>query len=159
MVQDQRLHCEEPVPKKQSVVTLSDEERRRLLDMTKKGKLSARKVARCHLLLRADEGAVDAAIAEALHVSVSTVERTRQRFVGEGLKAALSERPRLGAKPKLDGRQEAFLVALACSAAPDGQEHWTMQLLADRLVQLGVVEEISDETVRRVPKRGVSSLG
>jgi transposase len=136
-------------------VHLTEEERARLLEMTRKGKLSARKLARCHLLLRADEGAKDSTIAESLHLSAMTVERTRKRFVEQGLEAALSDRPRPGGKRKLDGKQEAFLVALACTDAPDGQEHWTMKLLADRLVQLEVVDEISDETVRRVLKRGM----
>ncbi|RKY62069.1 MAG: hypothetical protein DRP95_02040 [Candidatus Latescibacterota bacterium] len=83
----------------------------------------------------------------------------RKRFAEEGLEAALNERPHPGAKPKLDGKQEAFLVALACSDPPEGREHWTMQLLADRLVELGVVESISDETVRRVLKKTTSSPG
>ncbi len=107
----------------------------------------------------ADEGAKDEAIADSLHVSLATVWRTRQRFVRESLDKALAERPRPGAKRILDGKQEAFLVALACTDSPDGQEHWTMQLLADRLVQLEVVEAISDETVRRVLKKGTSNHG
>ncbi len=144
---------------KRYAVQLTEEERCRLLEMTRKGKLSARKLARCHLLLRADEGATDSTIAEFLHLSTMTVERTRRRFVEHGLEAALSDRPRPGGKRKLDGKAEAFLVALACTDAPDGQEHWTMQLLAARLVQLEIVEAISDETVRRVLKRGKSSLG
>jgi len=140
--------------RKQYAVHLTEEERARLLEMTRKGKLSARKLARCHLLLRADEGATDSAIAEFLHLSTMTVERTRKRFVERGLEAALSDRPRPGGRRKLDGKAEAFLVALACTDTPDGREHWTMKLLADRLVQLEVVEAISDETVRRVLKRG-----
>jgi transposase len=144
---------------KQYSVHLIEEERTCLLEMTHKGKLSARKLARCHILLRADEGATDFAIAESLHLSIRTVERTRKRFAEAGLEAALTDRPRPGGKRKLDGKQEAFLVALACTDTPDGQEHWTMQLLADRLVQLEVVDEISDETVRRVLKRGRSNLG
>jgi transposase len=107
----------------------------------------------------ADEGAKDEAIAESLHVSVPTVRRTRQRFAKESLDDALSERPRPGAKRKLDGKGEAFLVALACSDAPEGREHWTMQLLTDRLVQLELVDSISDETVRRVLKKGTSNPG
>ena len=140
--------------RKQYAVHLTEEERARLLEMTRKGKLSARKLARCHLLLRADEGATDSAIAEFLHLSTMTVERTRKRFVERGFEAALSDRPRPGGRRKLDGKAEAFLVALACTDTPDGREHWTMKLLADRLVQLEVVEAISDETVRRVLKRG-----
>jgi transposase len=90
---------------------------------------------------------------------VSTVERVRERFVEEGLEAALSERPRPGARRELDSRQEAYLVALASSDPPEGKKHWSMQLLADRLVELEIVEEISDETVRRTLKRGPSSRG
>jgi len=140
-------------------VELTDEERAYLRELVSRGKVSARKVTRAHLLLCADEGKVDTAIAEALHVHVGTVERTRKRFVAGGLEQALNDRPRPGARPKMDGKQEAYLVALACSQPPEGREHWTMQLLADRLVQLKVVDSISDETVRRTLKKGGSSPG
>ena len=145
--------------KKVYSVALTGDERTRLLELTKKGKVSARKLARAHILLSSHGGKTDAEIAETLHVCVSTVEGIRKRFAKEGLDAALNERPRPGAQPKLDGKQEAFLVALACSAAPAGREHWTMQLLADRLVQLEVVDSISDETVRQVLKKGTSNRG
>ena len=98
-------------------------------------------------------------MAEALQVGLSTVARTRQRFVEGGLEWALTERPRPGAARKLDGKAEAFLIALACSGPPGGRTRWTMQLLADRMVEIGVVEELSDETVRRTLKRGCSSRG
>jgi transposase len=104
-------------------------------------------------LLLADEGGADAAIAAALHVHRATVERTRPRFVEGGIERALHDRPRPGSRPKLDRKQEAFLVALACSAPPDGRARWTMQLLADRLVALEIVDAISDETVRRTLKK------
>jgi hypothetical protein len=91
----------------------------------------------------------DAEIAASLHVHPVTVERTRRRFVEGRAARALHEKPRPGGRPKLDRKQEAFLVALACSNAPPGRGHWTLQLLAARLVELGMVETISDETVRR----------
>jgi transposase len=94
-----------------------------------------------------------------LHCGKATVERTRQRFVDEGLQAALNERHRSGKARKLDGKQEALLVALACSEPPDNRPKLTMQLLADRLVQLEVVDAISDETVRTTLKRGGPSHG
>lgn len=140
-------------------VRLSQEERTRLLELTKKGKVPARQLRRAHILLLADEGTKDEAIADSLHASLATVRRTRQRFAIENLDKALTERRRPGAKRKLDGKAEAFLVALACSDAPEGREHWTMQLLADRLVQLELVDEVSDETVRRVLKKGTSNHG
>ena len=87
------------------------------------------------------------------------MERIRKRFVEDGLEAALSEQPRPGGQRKLDGQQEAFLIALACSTPPEGRACWTMQLLADRLVELQVVEAISDETVRRTLKKTSSSRG
>ncbi len=111
------------------------------------------------MLLLADEGLTDEQIARALDGSVSTVERVRKRFVEEGLEAALSERPRPGARRKLDGRQEAYLLALTSSDPPEGKKHWSMQLLADRLVELEIVEEISDETVRRTLKKGMLNRG
>jgi transposase len=140
-------------------VRLSADERARLLELTRRGKVGARQLRRAHILLLADEGAKDEAIADSLHVSVPTVRRTRQRFARENLDRALAERPRPGARRKLDGKVEAFLMALACSDAPEGREHWTMQLLADRLVQLRLMDSLSDETVRRVLKRGTSNPG
>ncbi len=140
-------------------VTLTEEERETLRTLIKKGKASARKIARAHVLLLAEEGASDEAISAAVHVGTTTVLRVRQRVVEEGLESALTERPRPGAARKLAGSAEAVLIALACTEAPEGRTRWTMQLLADRLVELEVVEAISDETVRRTLKRGTSSRG
>jgi putative transposase len=107
------------------------------------------------VLLRADEGATDEEIAESLYLSVSRVHRTRQRFVEEGLRAALNEQPRAGRRRSLTGKQ----VVLACSTPPQGRCRWTMQLLAERLIELKQVEEISHDTVRRVLKKTISSRG
>ena len=140
-------------------VTLTSEERQQLLQLTHQNKLGARRLKRAQILLLADEGHRDETIAEMLYVGESTVHRTRQKFVTGGLEFALSELPRPGGKRKLDGKAEAFLVATACSAPPAGRGEWTMQLLADRLVEVNLVEQISDETVRRVLKKMSSSLG
>jgi transposase len=139
---------------KRYIVKLSEEEKKDLHTLTHKGTCGVRKLRRAQMLMLADEGPTDEEIARALDGSVSTVERVRKRFVEEGLEAALSERPRPGARRKLDGRQEAYLLALASSDPPEGKKHWSMQLLADRLVELEIVEEISDETVRRTLKKG-----
>jgi transposase len=144
---------------KRYVVSLSKEEREQALVLLKRGKVSARKLCRAQILLQADGGASDTTIAAAVHVDIRTVERIRKRFVEEGLEAALSERRRPGGKPKLDGRQEAFLIALACSAAPQGRQRWTMQLLAERVVEVGLVASISDDTVRRTLKKTRSNPG
>ena len=140
-------------------VTLTDEERGRLRTLTRKGTASARTVRRAQTLLLADEGRTDEAIAAALHSGLSTVARTRQRFVEEGLEAALADRPRPGAAPKLSPKQQAFVVALACTKPPEGRRRWTMQLLADRVVELKVVPAISDEAIRRLLKKGRSNRG
>jgi len=129
-------------------VNLSSGEREQLQGLLHKGKLSVRKVKRAQILLAADSGKIDEEIAQTLQVHVNTVERVRKRFVEGGVDHALSEGYRPGGKSKLDGKGEAVLVALACSDPPAGRAQWTMQLLADRLVSLGVVEQISDETVR-----------
>jgi putative transposase len=141
------------------LVDLTETEQEYLLKLIKKGKPSARKVARAHVLLRAADGAADDAIAQTLQLGVSTVHRTRQRFVDEGLMPALSERPRQGKPPTLTGKQTAFIVALACSTPPEGYCRWTMQLLADRLIELQQVKAISHDTVRRVLKKTTSSPG
>ena len=138
---------------------LSADERAHLLALTKKGKVAARQLTRAHILLQADAGVADTAMATALHVGTATVERIRKRFVEEGLDAALSERPHPGGRRKLEGTHEAFLVALACSTPPDERPRWTMPLLADKLVALKQVEAIADDTVRRTLKKPSSSRG
>lgn len=144
---------------KAHVITLSDAEREELTRLTRRGVSSPRRTLRARALLLADWGKTDQVIAEALGMSVRTVERLRQRAADEGVLVALDDRPRPGGVPKLDDRQHARLIAEACSDPPAGRSHWTMQLLADRLVSLGVVEAISDETVRRGLKTRPSSLG
>jgi transposase len=141
------------MPRKMYLINLSDEERQALLEMTRKGEIKARKFKRAMILLKADEGLTDQQIMAALNVSRPCVERTRKRFVADGMERALNEDPRPGQKRKLDGRAEATLIATACSDAPEGHEHWSLRLLAGRLVQLGVVEAISHETVRRTLKK------
>jgi transposase len=95
----------------------------------------------------------DNAIASTLRINVSTVERSREKFVVGGLEYALEDRPHPEKPRKLDGKQEAFLVATACSTAPEGRTRWTMQLLAEQLINLGIVDSISDETVRQTLKK------
>jgi len=141
------------MPRKKYLINLSDEEQHELLEITRKGKIKARKMKRAMILLKADEGLSDPQIMTAISVSRPTVERIRKRFVEGGLERALNEDPRPGQKRKLDGRGEAQLIAVACSQAPDGHDHWTLRLLADKLVQLEVVENISYETVRRTLKK------
>ena len=146
-------------------VTLTAEERDALAAMISKGKAAARKLAHARVLLKADEaeggpGWGDAQIAEALDVGLSTVYRVRQRFVEDGLEAALVRKPtsRTYAR-RLDGAGEARLTALACSRPPEGRKRWTLGLLADRVVALGHAERLSYETVRRVLKKARPSRG
>jgi transposase len=146
------------MPKKKYLVALSDEERTQLEQLLRGGKVATRKATRARILLKAADGWPDQRIAEALSIGRATVERTRQRFVEENL-AALDERRRPGNKPKLDSQAEARLIAEACSAAPEGRERWTLQLLADRVVQLKLADSYSYEAVRRVLKKTNSSRG
>jgi transposase len=146
--------------KKVYVVNLTKGEKSELLDLVGKGEEQARKMNRAHILLLADEDRTDKDIAKALHTSPSTVERTRRRLVEGGLEHALNESPRPGGKRKLTGKHEVYLVALACSDPPEGKKRWSMQMLADKLVELEVVGNgISDEMVRRTLKRGASNRG
>jgi transposase len=147
-------------------VTLTAEERRQLRDLVRAGKAAAKKLTHARILLKADAAAggpawPDERIADALDVSAATVGRVRQRFVEEGLEAALvrKKQDRPSRERKLDGRAEARLIALACSEPPDGRAAWTLQLLADKLVELKVVDSVCDETVRRVLKKTRSSRG
>ena len=147
-------------------VTLTAEERQQLHDLVTTGKAAAKKLAHARILLKADAAPGgpawdDQRIADATEVSTDTVARVRQRFVEHGLEAALTRKKqdRPSRERKLDGRAEARLIALACSAPPDGRKEWTMKLLADRLVALEVVDRVCDETVRRVLKKTNSSPG
>lgn len=140
---------------KRHIVELSSSERDELLALIGAGESSARKLKRANILLLANEDKKDEEIAKVLYTSVSTIERTRKRYVLEGLTATLNERPRPGARCKLDAKGEAILETLAKSKPPDGRKRWTMQLLADRLVELKVIDEISDETVRKHLKKSV----
>ena len=146
------------MPKKKYLVTLSDDEREQLEHLLHSGTHATRKVTRARILLKAAEGWQDSAIAAALAVGSATVERLRQRFVEEGL-GALEERPRPGTQPKLDEKAEARLIAEACSDGPAGRKRWTLHLLADRVVALGLAESYSYESVRRVLKKATSSRG
>jgi transposase len=141
------------MPAKKYIVKLEADEREQLLEMTRKGKIGARKMKRAQILLKADEGWKDKDIIQALNTNSSTVERTRKRLVEGGLDKALNEDPRPGQRVKLAGNAEAHLVALTCSDAPGGRDHWPPRLLADKLVELGVVESVSHETVRRTMKK------
>jgi transposase len=152
------------VPKKYRV-TLTTEERAALSALLEKGKAAARTLTHARILLKADQSEggpawKDEAIVAALDVSLSTVSRVRQLLVEEGVDAALRRRSPGKPRPrKLDGVQEAHLIALACSEAPTGRARWTLRLLADRLVQLQYVEAVSHETVRQVLKKTSSSPG
>ena len=146
------------MPKKIYIVDLTNEERIQLLAFIKSGKHSARKLNRARILLLADQGKADGEIAEALHTGTATVQRTRQRFVEGNLEGALNERPRPGGQKKLDEKGEAILETLAHSQPPEGRKRWTLQLLADRLVELKMVDSISYETVRQELKKSGLSL-
>jgi transposase len=147
------------MPKKIYIVDLTSAERTELLDFIKSGKQAGRKLNRARILLLADEGKTDKEIAEALHTGTATVQRTRQRFVAGNLEEALNERRRPGGQKKLDEKGEAVLESLAHSQPPDGRKRWTLELLADRLVQLKQVNTISYETVRQELKKNGLSLG
>src|SRR5215217_850944 len=143
-------------------VRLTDEERNYLEKLVRKGKAHARKLLYARILLKADENGpaswTDERIADALEVSAATVARERRRYCEDGLEVALL--PKKPGRPKrrvLDGRAEAHLVALSCSDPPEGRERWSMRLLADRMVELGHVEALSHETVRRTLKKTRSS--
>jgi transposase len=151
--------------KEKYVVRLGPDERRQLRELIAAGKAAAQKLAHARILLKADQGDGgpawgDAAIAQALDCGASTVARVRKRLVQQGLEAALGRKKPTGRQyRKLDGAQEAHLVALACSQPPDGRERWTLRLLADKLVELEVVQAIDPATVYRTLKKTSSSRG
>jgi transposase len=145
--------------RKMAVVRLTEEQRADLTRRLEHTPLTGRQRRRHHILLLAGQGQTDEQIALATGAGVSTVERLRKRYASEGLEAALAEKPRRGAPAKLDGKQEALIVALACSDAPQGQARWSARLLASRAVEMEVVESISESSVRRLLKKTRSSRG
>ena len=146
------------MPAKKYHVDLSAQERRELEQMLRRGTHSGRKLTRARILLKAAEGLPDEESAQEIDTSVPTIERTRRRFVAERI-GALLERPRPGKPPVLQETGQARVIAEAWSPAPRGREHWTRQLLADRVVELGWAEACSEDTVRRVLKKTRLSPG
>ena len=153
------------MPKKHYVVTLTAAERSSLQALIAKGKVAAQKRLHAQILLKADvgpegDGWTDQQIVEAFDVGRCTVERARQRFVEQGLEAALVRKPQQNRiARKINGVAEAHLIAAACGKPPEGRKGWTLQLLADRLVELELVDSVSYETVRRTLKKTKSSRG
>lgn len=140
------------------VVRLTSEEKERLERLLAKGRAAARKLSHARVLLKANAdgpGWTDEEIAEALDVGLRTIESIRQRFVEEGLDAALNRKKQVrpSLERMLDGEKEAKLIALSCGAPPEGRARWTLRLLADRFVELKIVDSISHETVRRALKK------
>jgi hypothetical protein len=152
-----------PGVRKRHTVRLSEEERAQLRTLIGQGVAPARALTHARILLKANQGEAgpgwtDAAIGAALEVNPATAARVRMRYVAEGLDAAVYRKaPEREYRRRLDGEQEAHLVALACSSPPAGRQRWTLRLLADRLVALEVVESVSYETVRQVLKQTASS--
>jgi transposase len=149
---------------KKFIVRLSVEEREQLDAMTRKGKSSAQRLMKARILLKADvsedgEGWSDSEIVEALGTSLTTVYRTRQQLVEEGLETVLSRKKpsRTSVLPIFDGEKEAKLIALACSKPPEGRSRWTLRMLENKVVELDIVERASDSTIGRVLKKLNSS--
>jgi transposase len=138
--------------------------------LTKKGKIAAYKMNHARILLKVDinhevGGWTDSQISESLDIGHATIERVRQRFVEEGMESALSRREQKKRRsPIIDGEKEAYLIAIACSKAPTGKSSWTLQMLADKMVELNYVEQVSPETIRKALKKtnlnpGSTNLG
>lgn len=151
--------------KKKYIVSLTAEEQEELEQLTTTGKVAAYKMNHARILLKADTnqedgGWTDEAISQALNISVATIERVRQRFVETGLESALSRAEQQQRKPRrLDGEQEAHLIAITCSEVPEGHARWSLRLLAERMVELEYVESVSHETIRQTLKKTTSSPG
>ncbi len=140
-------------------VRLDQEDWEQLQQLIRSGKSRARVMTRARILLKSDEGWKAPKVSEALDVSVGTVFRIKRRFAEEGMKGALLERPRPRPRRKLDDKGEAHLIALACSAAPEGHDHWTLRLLAGKVVELGLVPSMSHEGIRKRLKKTFLSRG
>ena len=147
---------------KKYIVRLNDEERQQLIDLTSTGRAAAYKIKHANILLQVDANGPNQAdhdVTKTFHCHVNTVRNVRQRFVEQGLEAALARKPQEqpSRQQVLDGSQEARLIALRCSEPPEGHSQWTLRLLADQLVALDIVETISHETVRQALKKTLSN--
>lgn len=139
--------------KKIHKVNLSSEERSELIELTMSGKAKVRQVKRAQILLHAHKGKIDKEIAEAIGTSLATVQRIRQKYATEGLKSALTEKPRSGRPIGIDGKTRAKVTALACTKAPEGRSDWTLRLIAEKVVELEYIDAISYQTVRNILKK------
>lgn len=144
---------------KKYLIQLPDTDREYLLEFIAQGQARAREFTRAHILLKADEGLTDEEIAKALHSTLPTVQRVRQRYVEDGLTRALKAKAHAARPKKFNGSQEAIIIATACSAVPDGHGHWTMRMLADKSVELELAESVSPETIRSVLKKAKLNPG
>ena len=140
-------------------VRLSTQEKGRLRQMIRSGRSSSQAITRARILLKTDEGWTASQVASALDISERTVFRAKRRYAEEGLDEVLRHHNQANRHQKVDDRVEAHLIALACSPAPEGHEHWTLRLLAGKAVELGLVESLSHETVRLRLKKTRSSRG
>jgi len=145
--------------KEKHVVHLTETERKKLLAIISKGRNKAVVIQRAHILLKVDEGKTDAEISQMLYVSEQTLRRTRLRFAQEGLQAALEDKPHPATGSDLGDKQEAHIIALACSEPPAGQVRWTLELLTQEVLKDGIVTHISPETVRLLLKKTNSNPG
>ena len=140
-------------------LNLNEAECQKLEKIVRKGENKARVITRARILLLSNEDYTDQQVADALQIGRATVERIRRRAVREGVETALVDRPRPGSKPKLNAKQEAQLIAIACSEPPPGQKRWTIRLLMEEVMQQKIVDRISFETVRRIVKKTMSNPG
>lgn len=139
--------------RKKNVVSLKPKERKQLQQLLTKGIQKARTITRCRILLMADKGKTDTQIIDALNTARNTVRTVRYRYVHDGLEAAIKEQSRPGAPNKFTGRDKAKITALACSKPPEGRNRWTLRLIADTMVELNIVDNISHQTIKRVLKK------
>jgi transposase len=153
------------MPSKKYIVDLTPSERSELSKITNKGKTAAYKINHARILLKADMnqeggGWTDSKISESLNIGHATIERVRKRFVEEGIESALNRREQKKRRQRIiDGEKEAYLIAIACSETPGGKSNWTLQMLADKMVELKVVEQVSIETIRQSLKKTNLNLG
>jgi transposase len=134
-------------------VKLKPKERKELRQLISKGTEKARKITRCRILLMVHKGQTDTRIIKTLEIARNTVRTVRSRYIQDGLEAAINEQPRPGAPNKFTGRQRAKITAIACSKPPEGRSRWTLRLIADKVVELKMADDISHQTVKRILKK------